>query len=185
VLLLEKALVSFFVDSASAQTAHGLGAVMYVVQHWGFRFLVSLAIAAAVFGYLRGGQGLQDVDIAARGAPAVRPRWLLAHVALLVPLVPLSALLYGPAVPLPFGVVVVLWLLLATVAAVALFAGLGTWALWQQAVRALSNVWWYAAFAAAAAAWAIGWSQSLWAGMARVTLGCLSGARLAPADLTN
>jgi exosortase E/protease (VPEID-CTERM system) len=168
VLLLEKALLSLFVDFDSAQTAEGLGAVVRVTQHWGFRFLVSFAIAAAVFGYLRGGRELRDADAATRAAP-LRPRWLLAHLALIAPLVPLSASLYGHAISLPFGAVVALWLLLAMLAVAALFAALAPWTLWRHAVRALGDVWWYAGIAAAGAALAMGSSQRLWTGMARVT----------------
>ena len=169
VLLLEKAFLNLFVDFASAQTAAGLGAVVRVTQHWGFRFLVSFAVVAAVFGYLRKGPELQQVDARARAAPALRPRWLLAHLVLLVPLVPLSAALYGGAISLPFGAVVVLWLLLAVLASAALFMALAPWALWLNAIRALGAVWWYAGITAAGAASAMGWSQGLWAGMTRVT----------------
>jgi exosortase E/protease (VPEID-CTERM system) len=169
VLLLEKAFLNLFVDFASAQTAAGLGAVVRVTQHWGFRFLVSFAVVAAVFGYLRKGPQLQQVDAQARAAPALRPRWLLVHLVLLVPLVPLSAALYGGAISLPFGAVVALWLLLAILASAALFAALAPWALWLNAVRALGAVWWYAGITAAGAASAMAWSQGLWAGMTRVT----------------
>jgi exosortase E/protease (VPEID-CTERM system) len=169
VLLLEKTFLNLFVDFASAQSAEGLGAVLRVTQHWGFRFLVSFAIAAAVFGYLRGGRRLQDVDVFARALPAVRPLWLLAHVMLFLPLIPLSFTLYGRAAALPLAALVVVWLLVATLAAAALFASLGTWALFRQAVHALGNLWWYAALAAAGAALAMGWTQGLWTGMATLT----------------
>jgi len=169
VLLLEKVFLNLFVDFASAQTAEGLGAIVRVTQHWGFRFLVSFAVVAAVFGYLRKGPELQLVDAQMRAAPSFRPRWLLAHLALLVPLVPLSASLYGGAVSLPLGGVVALWLLLAILASAALFAALAPWTLWLKAVRALGAVWWYAGIAAVGAASAMGWSQRLWTGMTRVT----------------
>lgn len=169
VLLLEKSFLNLFVDFAGAQNAEGLGAVVRVGQHWGFRFLVSFAIAAALFAYLRGGPGLQEVDAAARMQPLARPRWLLAHLICAVPLVPLSLSLYGSAMALPFAVVVALWLLLAALAAVALFAALAPWSLWLQAIRALGDLWWYAGCAAAGAAMAMGWSQSLWRLTARVT----------------
>ncbi len=169
VLLLEKAFLNLFVDFTSAQNAEGLGAVVRVTQHWGFRFLVSFAIAAVVFGYLRGGRELQDVDAAARKLPLVRPRWALAHVIFLLPLVPLSLSLYGPAMGLPFAALVALWLLLASLAAVALFAALAPRSLWLDAARVLGELWGYAGLAAAGAALAMGWSQSLWRVMARVT----------------
>jgi exosortase E/protease (VPEID-CTERM system) len=169
VLLLEKSFLNLFVDFASAQSAEGLGGLVRVTQHWAFRLLVSFAVATAVFGYLRKGAELQQVDAQARSAPPLRPRWLLAHLALLVPLVPLSASLYGRATPLPFGAVVALWLLLAILAAAALFAAFAPWALWSKAVRALGAVWGYAAIAAAGAASAMGWSQGLWARTTQVT----------------
>jgi exosortase E/protease (VPEID-CTERM system) len=168
VLLLEKTLLNFFVDFASAQSAEGLGAVVRVTQHWGLRFLVTFVVVAAVFGYLRKGPELQQLDADARAAP-IRPRWLLAHLALFVPLVPLSASLYGHAIPLPFGGVLVLWLLLAILASAALFAALAPLTLWSKAVRALGAVWWYAAITAAGAAAAMGWSQGLWARTTQVT----------------
>jgi exosortase E/protease (VPEID-CTERM system) len=169
VLLLEKAFLNLFVDFDAAQSAEGLGAVVRVTQHWAFRFLVSLAIVAAVFGYLRRTPELQQLDAEARAGPLVRPRWLIAHLALVVPLVPLSASLYGQAISLPFGSVVGLWLVLAILASAALFAALAPWELWLKAIRALGEVWWYAGIAAAGAASAMGWSQGLWAGTTQVT----------------
>ena len=169
VLFLEKVFLNLFVDFDSAQTAEGLGAMVRVTQHWGFRFLSSFAIAAAVFAWLRGDRELQQAGAAARAVPTVRPRWLLAHVALFVPLVPLSASLYGHATWLPLGAAVLLWVLLAILAAAALFAALAPWDLWRRVARALGDVWWYAAVAAAGAALAMGWSQRLWTGMATVT----------------
>jgi len=168
-LLLEKSLLNYFVDFASAQAAQGFGAVVRETQHWGFRFLVSFAIAAAVFAYLRGGRDLQEVDAAARALSAVRPRWVLVHVILVLLLVPLSLSLYGSGAELPLAAVVALWLLVAMLAAAALLVALAPWKLWYQAIRALGSLWWYATFTAAGAALAMGWSQALWAGMARVT----------------
>ena len=169
VLLLEKSFLNFFVDFTGAQNAEGLGAVVRVSQHWGFRFLVSFAIAAALFAYLRGGPALQAVDAAARMQPLARPRWVLAHLICVVPLVPLSLALYGSPTALPFAAVVALWLLLAALAAAALFAALAPWSLWLQAIRAIGDLWWYAGCAAAGAALAMGWSQSFWTLTARVT----------------
>ena len=169
VLLLEKTFLNFFVDFASAQTAKGLGALVRVTQHWGFRFLVSFAIAATVFAYLRGGRELHDADAAARAQPLLRPRWLLAHLALSVPLVPLSSSLYGHTRSLPLAYVVALWVLLALMSVAALFAALAPWALWQRAIRAIGPLWWYALIAAAGAALAMGLSQELWTGMTAVT----------------
>jgi exosortase E/protease (VPEID-CTERM system) len=168
-LLLEKVFLNLFVDSIGAQTAEGLGAVVRLAQHWGFRFLVSFAISAAVFGYLRGARELQDADAAARAEPVVRLRWLLAHIALIVALVPLSATLYGRGTSLPFGIVLSLWLLLAILAVAALLGALATWSIWRKAIWALRDVWGYSTIAAAVATSAMGWSQGLWNSMARVT----------------
>jgi exosortase E/protease (VPEID-CTERM system) len=168
-LLLEKTFLNLFVDFDSAQSAEGLGAAVRVTQHWGFRFLTSLVIATAVFAYLRGGRELRELDTAARDVPLLRPRWLLAHLALLAPLVPLSGSLYGRATWLPFVAAVVLWLLLAVLAAVALFAALAPWAFWQRTIRAVGASWGYALVAAAGAALAMGLSQELWTGTARLT----------------
>ena len=169
VLLLEKTFLNLFVDFDSAQTAQGLGAVVRVTQHSGFRFLVSFAIALAVFSYLRGGRELQEANCAARALPPLRPRWLLVHIVLFVPLMPLSYSLYGRAVVLPFTLVVTLWLLLAVLAAAALFAALAPWSLWQKAAHAVGNLWWYAVLAAGGAALTIGLSQQLWILTAGVT----------------
>ncbi|MBV8405242.1 MAG: exosortase E/protease, VPEID-CTERM system [Gammaproteobacteria bacterium] len=169
VLLLEKTFLNLFVDFDSAQAAQGLGAVVRIAQHAGFRFLVSFVIALAVFGYLRGGPRLQEADSAARAQPILRPRWLLAHLLLFLPLIPLSSSLYGHTVLLPFGVTVLLWLLLATLAVAALLACVAPWSLWRSAARALGRLWWYATVAAAGAALAMGGSQRLWDLMAGVT----------------
>jgi len=169
VLLVEKVILNSFVDSQSVQAASGSVAILWFAQHWGFRLLVSMAVAAAVFGYLRAGRELRDVDAAARAAAPLRPRWLLAHLAVLALLVPLAASLHGDAISLPFSAVLTLVLLLAIAAATTLFAALAPWALWGKAARALGEVWWYAAITAAGAVLAMGWSQRLWTGMARVT----------------
>ena len=169
VLLVEKSLLNLFVDFARAQTAEGLGAVVRIAQHMGFRFLVSFTIAAALFGVVRGGGELQSADATARAAPALRVRWLLVHLVLVLPLVPLSSYLYGHGTGLPFAGVVTLWLMFAGAATAALFAALAPWAVWQQTARALGKCWWYAAVAAAGAALVMAWSQKLWTVTARVT----------------
>src|ERR1700730_1516801 len=156
-LLLEKVVLNLFVDSTSARAARGLGAVVHIAQHWGFRFLVSFAIATSVFGYLRGGSKLAEADTAARAA-RLRFRWLALHGLLVVPLVPLSMSLYGQATRLPFPVVLALCLFLAFLAVAALFAALGPWSLWRTAARAIGSVWWYAGIAAAGSVWPVGWS---------------------------
>jgi exosortase E/protease (VPEID-CTERM system) len=172
-LLVEKAFLNLFVDFASAQQAEGVGALVRVVQHWGFRFLVAFAIAAAAFAYLRGGHALKEVDQGARSEP-VRPGLLVLHAIFLVLLIPLSMLLYGRAPILPFVLVVSLWLLLATLAVFALFAALAPFRVWQQAAQAFGSLWGYAGVAAAGAVAAMGWTQRLWLETARGTFECVS-----------
>src|SRR5277367_3449916 len=89
----EKMLLNVFVDFDRAQEAQGLGAFVRVAQHWGFRFLVALAAAVALFTYVRGWQSMQAVDASVKSAP-IRVRWLLAHFALVALLAPLSYALY-------------------------------------------------------------------------------------------
>jgi exosortase E/protease (VPEID-CTERM system) len=167
-LLLEKVVLNLFVDFDSAQAAQGLGAAVRVAQHWGFRFLVAFAIAAAVFGYLRPTHELQEASTALRAAP-VGFGWLAMHGALVALLAPLSMSLYGAAARLPFPLVVAVWLSVALLAVGSLFMALAPWSLWRDVARGLGTLWWYATAAAAAASAAMGWSQRLWTGMARVT----------------
>jgi exosortase E/protease (VPEID-CTERM system) len=174
VLFLEKAALNFFVDFPGAQAAQGLGAYVRVAQHWGFRFIVSLAISAAVFAYLRDGQRLAEADSAARGV-RIRPRYLALHGALVLPLVPLSQSLYGRSTFLPFWLVVALWIVLASLASGALFAALAPWPLWRRGAQALGALWAYAGIAAAGSVIAMGSSQQLWAGMARITFEAVRG----------
>jgi exosortase E/protease (VPEID-CTERM system) len=181
VLFLEKAALNLFVDFGSAQAAEGFGAFVRVAQHWGFRFIVSLAISAAVFAYLRGGRQLAEADSAARGV-RIRLGCVALHLALVLPLVPLSMWLYGRPSPLPLWLVVTLWIVLALLATAALFAALAPWPLWRRGARALGALWGYAGIAAAGSVIAMGSSQELWAGMARFTFEAVRGllAQLIP-----
>ena len=54
--LAEKIFLNAFVDFNRADSARGVGALVRVAQHWGFRFLVALAAAVALFAYVRGGE---------------------------------------------------------------------------------------------------------------------------------
>ena len=97
-------------------------------------------------------------------------RWLALHIAVVLPLAPLSFFLYGSrGSPLPFPLLVALWLLCALAAVLALFRAFGPWAMWRQAARMLGVLWLYAAVAAAVAASAMQWSERLWAPTAAVT----------------
>ncbi len=54
VFLAEKIFLNQFVDFDAAQNAQGLGAMLRIAQHWGFRFVVALIAALALFAYVRG-----------------------------------------------------------------------------------------------------------------------------------
>lgn len=164
----EKFLLNFFVDFNGAQAATGLGAVVRNFQHWGFRFLVAFAVALALFGYVRSGAELRRVNTAVRGIPLRLP-WLLLHGAAVLALVPLSHFLYGRGAPTPFAATAALWLLFALAAVLTLLAAMGPWAMWRMAAHALGMLWLYAAGAAAAATFAMQWSERLWAPTARMT----------------
>src|ERR1700674_1522546 len=172
-LLFEKTVLNLFVDFGRAQEAQGVGAALRIGQHGGFRFLVSLAVAIVLFGWLGGGRELADADAAARGA-RLRSRWFALHVLLVVPLAPLSMALYSEAPRVPFPVVVGLWLLLAGLAVVALFTALAPWSLWRPGAEALGVLWGYSIAAAAGSVAVMGTTQSLWASMAWVTFEAVS-----------
>jgi exosortase E/protease (VPEID-CTERM system) len=169
VLFLEKIFLNLFVDFDSAQAAQGMGAAVRITQHWGFRFLVTLAFSLALFTYVRGRKPLSELDSGAVNEP-LRAKWLLLHAAL-VPLIAVSTFfLYGAhGIRIPFGLLLGLALSTALASVVALFAGLAPWALWRKGAREVGILWLYAAIVAAASASAMQWSQSLWTGMARVT----------------
>jgi exosortase E/protease (VPEID-CTERM system) len=178
-LFLEKLCLNFFVDFSSTQAARGLGAAIRIAQHWGFRFVVTLAIALALFIYVRASDRLAKIDAATRGIP-LRPKWLVLHVALLPPLAAASFLLYGDhSVHIPLALLVSSWLLLALAAVLALWTALAPWPLWRRAARESGVLLGYAALAAAGAASAMQWSQGLWTGMARITFEAVRGL-LAP-----
>jgi len=168
-LLLEKSLLNQFVDFDRAQAAIGLGAILRVGQHWGLRFLVALLAAIVLFAAVRGGEALEAAAVPIRSSP-VRVRFVLLHLLLLLPLVPLSGLLY-PAEPgpLPLAVVASLWILCAAAALGAGLAALAPLRLWLGAARSLGHLWIFALVAAGAGAAAMQWSQQLWAPTAGVT----------------
>jgi exosortase E/protease (VPEID-CTERM system) len=169
VLVGEKFLLNFFVDFDASQTATGLGQYVRQAQHWGFRFLVTLAAALAVFGYVQGNARLKTLSRRVRQMP-LRRSWLAAHVGLFAPLAMLSFSFYGGhGLHWPVSVLAALWLLLAAGSVFALLTGLASWRIWAEAAAALGNLWLYAAAAAAVASSAMQWSQRLWAPTARIT----------------
>lgn len=169
VLLLEKFLLDGFVSFRAAQAARGLGTVLRVAQHFGFRFAASFAIALALFVYVRGDAALRAIDSEARAQP-VRLRWLILHAALLVPIAAALYNLYGThGLHLPFALLCASAVLLAALAVVALLLGLAPWGIWRRAAAAVGYRWLYALGAALAATMAIIFSQDLWAPTAQVT----------------
>lgn len=169
VLFFEKFLLNGFVNFRAVQSAKGLGMVVRVAQHFGFRFAVSFAIALALFIYVRGDAGLAAINEEARAAP-VRIRWLALHAALLVPTAAVLYHLYGThGVRLPFALLAATALLLALLAVVALLSGLAPSGTWRRGAAAIGNRWRYAFSAALAATVAIVFSQELWAPTAQVT----------------
>jgi exosortase E/protease (VPEID-CTERM system) len=169
VLSIEKFLLNFFVDFDAAQAAAGLGALVRNAQHWAFRFAVTLAVFLALFGWIRGDAGLRRLNAETR-ALKVQPLLLLLHVVLILPLVPLSYLLYGNhSMYFPFPALVLLWLGFALAAIATLCLAFAPWQAWRGACRALGIVWAYALGAALFAAGAMEWIQRLWGPTAFVT----------------
>lgn len=169
ILFAEKVLLSLFVEPA--QAAPGLAAWARSAQHWGFRFAVTLSTSLAVFAWIRGDGRLKQLNAAARALP-LRPALLVLHFALILPLIPLSHLLYGShAVQFPFVVLVALWFGFALGATVALCLAFAPGQLWRDSSSGLGMVWVYALCAAGLGAGAMEWSQRLWAPTASATFG--------------
>jgi exosortase E/protease (VPEID-CTERM system) len=169
VLFLEKFILNFFVDFTGPQASHGIGTVVRVAQHWGFRFLVTMAISLALFTYVRDRERLAEADSAAVGA-ALRPKWLLLHAVLILLLAVASFPLYhGHLMEVAFASLLGLWLLAAFTSVVTLFAGMAPWTLWRKGAQEVGILWLYALIVGAISASVMEWSQSLWAGMARIT----------------
>jgi exosortase E/protease (VPEID-CTERM system) len=161
-LFAEKVFLNEFVDFHGAYRAQGLGAILRVSQHWGFRFLVALTAAVALFAYVRGWHKLRTVAAEVRAAP-IRVRWLLAHLLLVGLLAPLSYCLYRyTSTELSFAITVALWSTVAAAAALAALVGLAPLPLWRDAARALGVIWWYAAIASLVGTGLMQSTQSLW-----------------------
>jgi exosortase E/protease (VPEID-CTERM system) len=173
--LLEKTLLSKFVDPSRPAALEGIGAIAHDVQHFGFRFLVAFAAAAALFAYVRGGEQLQAADAQIRSAP-IRVRWIALHLALITALIPVSYALYRDEVSsLPFPLIAALWATLAAAAACCAVAALAPWRLWLAGARALGSTWLYAAAVALLSVCAIRLSQMLWIPAANLTFHLVHG----------
>ena len=169
ILFAEKFLLNFFIDFEAAQASTGLAAWVRGAQHWGFRFAVTLGACLTIFAWIRGDAGLKELNARARTLP-LRASAVLLHVLLVLPLAPLSFLLYGNhAVHVPFVILAGLWAGFAFAATLALCRAFAPWQLWRDAARALGMVWAYSLSAAGLAACAMQWSQGLWAPTAAVT----------------
>jgi exosortase E/protease (VPEID-CTERM system) len=173
-LFAEKLFLNGFVDFDRAQAADDFGAVLRVSQHWGFRFLVALAAALALFAHVRGGEGLRQAAASLRAAP-VRAGWMLIHFALLPILALLSFLLYRHTpTNLSIAAVTLLWMATGIFAAAAVLLALAPWALWRNAARSLGFIWWYAVVAALTGTAAMQATQMLWAPTAALTFRMVS-----------
>jgi len=167
--LAEKIFLNRFVDFDSAQAARGLGAVLRVAQHWGFRFFVALTAAVVLFAYVQGGEGQRAAQAAVRAAP-MRFGWIVVHLLLIAVLAPLSFVLYRYTPnDLVLAGVIALWLLVGCAAVVAALWAMGPGRLWWHAVRTLGRIWWYAAIAALLGTAAMQSAQSLWDPTAALT----------------
>ena len=167
--LAEKIFLNRFVDFDRARSAQGLGAVLRVAQHWGFRFFVALATAVALFAYVRGGESLRAAQAAWRAAP-IRIGWILVHILLIAALAPLTFVLYRhTSSDLALAAAVALWIALGFSAVMAAVWAMAPAGLWMDSVRALGVIWWYAAVAALLGTAAMQFTQSLWTPTATLT----------------
>jgi exosortase E/protease (VPEID-CTERM system) len=167
--VVEKSLLNLFVDFASAQTAEGLGAVVRSAQHLVFRFLVTLAIAAALLAYVRAGNEWNK-SLGPQLTAPIGVGWSIAHVLLLAVLIALSRDLYTPEVLfLSFAAAVGLWALVATAAMLAALRAIAPWPSWKRAAVGLGSIWIYAFIAGVASAAMMQWSERLWEPTARLT----------------
>jgi exosortase E/protease (VPEID-CTERM system) len=168
-LFLEKFALNFLVDFDAAQAANGFGQFIRLAQHDVLRFVVTLAITLSVFAYVRhSSDGMRELAPTAKPKPQLR--WLIAHVLLFLPLLPLSYALYrNEQWHVPFALVAGLWLAFAAMAVTAAFRGMATWSEWWRGARSLGELWLYASLAAAAATAAMHWVQTLWTPAAKLT----------------
>ena len=168
-LFAEKSALNLLVNFRLADEAHGLGAALRLVQHFGLRFAVSFALALALLLYVRTDPRLLGINSEARSAP-IRWRWLALHGALMIPVAACLYNLYGNhGIHLPFALAGSAAVALSTAAAAALLLCLAPWTLWSRAAAAIGMRWTYAAFAAAVGTGAIVLSQELWAPTAQLT----------------
>jgi len=169
VFFTEKVLLNGLVDFNRAQAAQGIGALVRVAQHWGFRFLVAFAAALAVFAYVRGAAQPHASDTELRWGKR-NAGWLLGHALFFTALLPLTYVLYGShGSALPFLAIVALWMVLGVATVLAGILAMAPWSLWAKAARGLGMVWLYALIAAILGTGAWQWSEKLWVPAATLT----------------
>jgi exosortase E/protease (VPEID-CTERM system) len=166
---IEKIFLTQFVDVARADAALGTGGALRVAQHFGFRFIVAFAAAMTVFAFASGDRWRSLVRLTPRRA-YLRPRWVVAHLALIACLTWLGSQLF-PSTPssIPFTAVICLWLICGAAAFLCAFASAAPLQLWLKAARTLGTIWLYATAAALAAALAIPFSEEYWWSTAAAT----------------
>ena len=165
----DKILLNHFVDFDRAQLAVGLGAVVREAQHWGFRFLVTVAAAIVMFAYVRRSEWLRSSDAAMRSAP-FRVSWAFVHVLCISCLVPLSYLLYRSEIAkVPFPVILGLWCVFGFAAASSAVLAMAPFSIWKRTAVNLGSLWLYAVIAAFVGASAMQMSQQLWGTTAALT----------------
>ena len=158
----EKVFLYHFVGFEHARSVLGLGKIVHVAQHWGFRFLVAFAAATVVFAFVRSGPRVGSVVEAAKEA-RFRPLWALTHVLIVIALVPLSYWLYrDPSTGPQFAVLVGIWTAFAASAVLAAMMAMAPASLWIDGARALGAIWGYAAIAALLGTGTWKWSERLW-----------------------
>jgi exosortase E/protease (VPEID-CTERM system) len=167
--LLEKLLLSGFVDTQRAQSLGGFATGAWEAQRWGFRFLVAFLATIAVLGFSGVGAKFQSLGASVRARP-IQITWFAAHALLVAALIPLSYSLYGAnSLQIPFGLLLLIWAMTAGCAIAAAGITVVPWLVWMQGARALGVIWLYAALAAllGTAAWQL--SETLWEPAASVT----------------
>jgi exosortase E/protease (VPEID-CTERM system) len=170
----EKILLNSFVDFDLAQAATGVGALVRIAQHWGFRYVVAFAAAIALLAYVNRGESIRAAAASIRAAP-IRVAWFFAHALLIAALMPVSYLLYRhTASDLSLAAVASLWTLVGFAAALSALLAMAPATIWLGAARALGSIRWYAAIAALLGTAAMQSAQMLWRPTAALTFKLVS-----------
>ena len=147
----------------------GWGRSCALLNTGAFAFWSHFVATVVIFAYVRGAHELKLAAASIRVVP-VRLGWALAHVLLIVALMPLGHLLYGDsATPASFLLVLSLWLAFGLGAGLAGFLAFAPLPLWVGAARALGIIWLYAVLAALLGTGVWQWSDKLWVPAAGLT----------------